>query len=167
MQKAEQNFWGNLRTVLMTVPKTVLERIENGIGIGTADVSGVMWGLDFWAELKALPAAPVGEKTVVRLPHYSQHQRNWIRTRGRAGGRVFLMLKIGSGKDAEHFVFQWPAAYHQVGKVPIGELRSCAAMWAQGAMFPIDAFKLAFHLPSPLPDKYDDTLPPSLTEVQE
>lgn len=165
MQKAEQNFWGNLREVLMTVPKTVLERVENGIGIGTGDVSGVMWGDDFWAELKALPAAPAHEETVVRLPHYTQQQRQWIRNRGRAGGKVFLMLKIGIGPKAEHFVFHWTAAYHQVGKVPITELRQCAIVWAKGPKFPLDAFKVAFHMPSPPDDNYDQNLPPSLTQV--
>jgi hypothetical protein len=168
VQKAEQNFWGgkgNLRDTLMTVPRTVLERIENGIGIGTGDVTGVMWGDDFWAELKALNESPAKPETVVKIPHYTQDQRNWIRGRGRAGGKVFLILKIGSGPKAEHFVFHWPAAYHQVGKVPLDQLRQCATVWTVGPKFPLDAFKTAFHMPSPPADTYDKSLPPSLTQV--
>lgn len=164
MQKAESTMWAGLRENLMTVPRTILERIENAIGIGTGDVSGVLWGLDFWAELKALPAAPVHDDTIVRIKHYTQDQRNWIRARGRAGGRVFLILKIGSRAQAEWFVFHWPAAYHQVGKVPIDELRSCATMTHVGTHFPTDKFKFAFHL-SPPPDNYAESLPPSITQV--
>lgn len=151
MSGREATFWDELRPKLMKVPGTDLTRIENGIVPGTPDVNGCIHRVDFWCELKCMPRGYDHKKTgIFEIDHYTINQRNWIRRRGKAGGRVSLALKIVYPR--EYMLFQWPAAFHVVGKVPLKELRNHAIVYAPNAI-PVDAFITGLLLPPPLTDE--------------
>lgn len=128
----EATFWDELRTgILQAYPGSHLVRIENRVGAGMPDVNGCIEGVDFWAELKAIESAPK-RKGIIRIPHYTQEQRLWIRKRGRAGGRVGLALKVG--RPLRYFYFHWQACFTMVGKVNLEELINCAVMYSEGPL---------------------------------
>jgi hypothetical protein len=110
----ESSFWSELRGAVLTAfPGTDLQRFENRIGIGTPDVNGCAEGIEFWWELKCLDRFPA-RGGIVSIAHYTQEQRNWQRRRGKAGGRVGLLLKIVTPR--EYLFFHWPVAYEYVGR---------------------------------------------------
>jgi hypothetical protein len=47
-----------------------------------------------WAEIKWLPRFPLRASTPVRIPHYTDDQRRWLRTRQAAGETCFLVLQV-------------------------------------------------------------------------
>lgn len=87
MKKRESVMWSKIRGMLSRLDPV---RIENKIGSGTPDVNSVAG----WIELKCLPAWPKREDTVVRLPHFTQEQRTWLRRR-----RLARMKLAGTGKS--------------------------------------------------------------------
>lgn len=66
--------------------------IENMLSIekGMPDVEFI----GGWAEIKWLPRWPMRKDTPVRIPHYTDDQRRWLRERQAAGERCFLVLQI-------------------------------------------------------------------------
>lgn len=150
MSGREGAFWDELRPKLMAVPGTDLCRVENGIIPGTPDLNGCLHRTDFWCELKCMPTGKDSKKTgVFEIDHYTVNQRNWIRRRGLSGGRVSVMLKIVYPR--EYYLFQWPAAFHVLGKIPLAELRSHALVYAPHRL-PIDALITGLIMPPPLND---------------
>lgn len=61
-------------------------------------------------ELKHLLEMPKKEDTVVRIPHYTDEQRLWLRSRGESGGYAWLFVQVGRS----YFLFDWREA-QQVG----------------------------------------------------
>jgi len=49
----------------------------------------------------------------VRLPHYTKEQKHFLLTRGRAGGRCWLLLRVGR----EHLLFDHEQA-QLIGDLP-------------------------------------------------
>lgn len=142
MSGREANMWYDLRTTLVKAcPAGDLTRIENAVQLGTPDVNGCLWGTDFWCELKAADKWPKDPAKPLLLPHYTRNQRLWIRKRGRAGGKVFLLLRV-TNPVHEWLLFGWEAAYRYVGVVPADTLRSEALMTCKGA-FAVEPFRLA------------------------
>jgi hypothetical protein len=70
------------------------DRIENMVGRGRPDVNYCVRGHSGDIELKCLPEFPKRLTTVVACDHFTPQQRNWIRKRARAGGSVFVFIKI-------------------------------------------------------------------------
>lgn len=91
----EATSWDWLRAgIKKTVPDfSLLERVENGVNVGTADVNYVIRGVEGWIELKAvdLPkreeTAVLGEKGL-RDPD----QINWHLGRSRVMGRTWIFI---------------------------------------------------------------------------
>lgn len=82
--------------------------IENGVGVGTPDVSFA----GGWLELKSLREWPKKPDTPLRIPHYTQQQRIWIYKHHEAGGLVMVLLKVADDwvlLDAEF-------SFHRLGK---------------------------------------------------
>ena len=122
----EAGLWKELRrAILMAYPNSDLVRIENVLTSGTPDVNGCVEGTDFWCELKVIALLPP-RNGPVRIPHYTQDQRLWIRRRGLAGGRVGLLLQVNYPRH--YLVFHWPASYQDVGRVPFARLCERASM---------------------------------------
>lgn len=101
----EQSLWSWLRDRVKSVSYVDFERIENGVGRSTPDVAfswcpvpGVIGGHG-WIELKSLPRFPLGKiepDTKVRVRHFTNGQRRWLRERGKKGGHCFLFLELGT-----------------------------------------------------------------------
>ena len=80
----------------------VLDRVENSLMKGMADVNGCLDGQDFWIELKT-SARPSDTTTPVKIK-FQNNQPEWHRKRQRAGARTFLLLQVGSGTGARRYL---------------------------------------------------------------
>lgn len=98
---AEKSLWTSLRKNM----RGHWVRIENSCAKGTPDVNGCFTHngqrVEVWIELKALEDWPVRATTCIRLPHYTQEQRDWLLARAQAGGRAFLFVRVAR----EYFLF--------------------------------------------------------------
>ena len=99
---------------------------EDALNVGIPDLSYSGNGVNGWIELKWLPFWPVRADTIVRIPHYTKEQKHFLLTRGRAGGRCWLLLRVGK----EHLLFNYLNTQY-VGAVTREELR------ARSEFFPI------------------------------
>lgn len=104
--------------------------VENPAHPGTPDVNYV----GGWIELKqrgAWPSNVRGRFRVVRCEHFSTEQRIWLSRRELAGGRTFLIWRIGR----DWLLFRGSVAANVVGNVPEPELRRAAyKVWASKAL---------------------------------
>ncbi len=64
--------------------------VENDACPGTPDVTYV----GGWLELKSRDAWPKRPETPLRVRHFTQEQRIWLRAECAAGGRAFLLLRV-------------------------------------------------------------------------
>lgn len=81
--------WRRLRKALIELDPV---RVENRVELGTPDVN---LAEGTWIELKWLRKPPA-RGGIVQVDHYSPQQRVWAIRRIRAGGKVFLLLKISN-----------------------------------------------------------------------
>jgi hypothetical protein len=91
-----------------------IRRIENLVGVGDADVSGVFDGLYFDIELKTADR-PARDSTVIlnsNRNYVRAEQKVWHRTRWMAGGNNFVLLQVGSGKGADLYLFRGDMLYN-------------------------------------------------------
>lgn len=98
-------------------------RVENVVGPGHPDVNYA--GGDI--ELKALEAFPVRAETKVVVPEFSGEQAGWLLQRERAGGRAWLMVRVGR----EWFLFSAEAAYRMRKGWTQQEWRTMAWWWGR------------------------------------
>lgn len=98
----EQDAWDRLRPVMVRADLDP-RRVENVVGPGHPDVNYA--GGDI--ELKALAAFPIRSTTNVTLTEFTGEQAGWLLQRQRAGGRAWLMVRVGR----EWFMFDAEAAY--------------------------------------------------------
>jgi len=90
----ESAMWARLRARLDPFGHFV--RVENAIESGTPDVSYCITpGREGWMELKWAARWPV-RSGPLRLKHFTPEQRRWIRKRRACGGRVWLLLRVGT-----------------------------------------------------------------------
>lgn len=71
-----------------------LTRHEDECTPGIPDVSYGLWGVNGWIELKAYTKWPV-RIDKVKFSNLKPEQKNWIRNRYQAGGKVFLGVFFG------------------------------------------------------------------------
>ena len=88
---------------------------EDKNSIGIPDISYGINGINGWIEAKYLGKWP--RSGVVKIDHYSGQQRNWLRIRGRAGGRCFLILQV----DNVYMIFNHETA-QSVGSMTQDEM---------------------------------------------
>lgn len=94
---------------------------EDALNTGIPDLSYSGGGVHGWIELKWLPAWPKRAETPVRIPHYTKEQKHFLLSRGRAGGRCWLLLRVGK----EHLLFDHEYA-QRVGEEDRGWLYGIA-----------------------------------------
>ena len=95
MRKKEQRLWDRMRRALNG--RVRLERIENVVANGTADVLALVGGVTTPLELKSVDAFPVRATTrVLGAEGLSRDQRNWHRDWQRWGGRSLIVISVGS-----------------------------------------------------------------------
>lgn len=83
-----------------------MERIENLVGVGNADVSGCLSERYFDIELKTADR-PARKSTVILNPrneYVRPAQKVWHMRRWLAGGNNFVLLQVGSGTDAWRYL---------------------------------------------------------------
>lgn len=150
MPGRERKMWMDLRPQLMRADPTAhIERIENAAALGTPDVTLCWYGVEAWIELKCIARFPRDPLAIVKIDHYTRNQQLWQRARGRAGGRVFLLLRV-DGPTMEWLLFGWQAAFKYVGRIAADNLRSRAACRFIGSKIDPDVFRFAISL---LPDR--------------
>lgn len=133
---SEDALWRCLHRKL-SGPGRHLVRIENEVGCGDPDVNYCLHGSEGWIELKHLRRWPVRASTVVRLPHFTQQQRGWLRARSEAGGRVFLLLQV----EREYLLFDGRRA-QAVGYLVREQLyEACCGRW-RGSLDALELIEL-------------------------
>lgn len=65
--------------------------VENPAHPGTPDVNCTLG----WIELKQHDKWPVRAETPLRVPHFTQQQRVWLKRRWKAGGGAWLLIQVG------------------------------------------------------------------------
>lgn len=102
--------------------------VENRVRAGTPDVECTLG----WLELKYLPEWPKLPETPVRIDHFTNQQRNFLRRRWKAGGGAWLLLRVGSRGVIENLLFQGPDAADFVGYLDRAKLESLATLHSYG-----------------------------------
>ena len=104
MSKTRENrLWGWLAKVKPILKYLlVLERVENSLMKGMADVNGSYCGKSFWLELKCA-ARPSNALTKVSIK-FQHGQPEWHKRRARAGENTFILIQVGSGAKARRYL---------------------------------------------------------------
>jgi len=92
---SEAAMWDALRPLLKGLDPV---RVENPVGPGTPDVNYT----GGWIELKYADRWPP-QGGPLRVDHFTKGQRAWIVRRRKAGGRAWVLLKVG---EAEWLLFE-------------------------------------------------------------
>ncbi|MBB76566.1 MAG: hypothetical protein CMJ75_18835 [Planctomycetaceae bacterium] len=100
------------RRVIVAMRKYDAVAVENPAGPGTPDVNYV----EGWVELKWMRRWP--ESDIVRIDHFTQQQRVWLKKRHHRDGNVWLLLQVGN----DYLFFDGKTAAEYVGKVSRAEL---------------------------------------------
>lgn len=114
--------WDALRPVIKRLDPV---RVENFLSPpGTPDVNYT----DGWIELKYMPRWPP-RGGPLRVDHFTREQRAWLTRRSYAGGRVFLILRVG---EPEWLLFEGAVAAMRLGLATRDELyQLCVARWVR------------------------------------
>lgn len=91
---AEANLWNRLRTNMIGKYWQEATRHEDKFQKGIADVSFCQCGIAGWMELKHVSEWPRREKTLVRIPHYSIEQKDFLEKKGIAMGNTWLFVQV-------------------------------------------------------------------------
>jgi len=95
--------------------------VENSAYPGTPDVAYI----GGWIELKESDEWPKRPTTPLRLPHFTKHQRAWIRRHSHRGGTVFVLLKVGK---KEWFLIDGVEAADKLGVSTRAQIESIARL---------------------------------------
>lgn len=98
---------------------------EDMLNSGIPDLSYSGGAVNGWIELKWLEAWPKRDATIVKIDHYTKEQKHFLLSRGRAGGRCWLLLRVG---DREHLLFDSEAA-QSVGEQTRAGLIARSELW--------------------------------------
>lgn len=104
MSSIDGGLWAWLKPIRQHYKRALhICRVENSAGSGMPDVEGQLkdYG-QFWLELKAC-AWPARKTTQIR-PKIRPAQVEWISRRAKAGGNVWLLVQVGTGKTRERFL---------------------------------------------------------------
>lgn len=72
---------------------TDINSVENLVAPGTPDINGCFDGVEFWIELKHIPAWPKRASTKIKIDHFTQQQKLWLRRRCKSGGQAYLLIQ--------------------------------------------------------------------------
>ena len=103
---AESNLWNRLRTNMVGKYWSEATRHEDKFGKGIADVSFCQNGIGGWMELKHISRWPTRKTTKVRIPHYTEDQKEFLMKKGRGQGNTWLFIQI----ESDFLVYDWVAA---------------------------------------------------------
>jgi|TARA_Y100000310_G_scaffold270200_1_gene283867 hypothetical protein len=124
---SEHAAWTHMRNGMRG--KWLAQRHEDKISIGIPDVSYSMPGVNGWIEIESIQRWPKKPLDIVKVKHFSDTQRVWLKRRGEMGGYCFALLKV----NQEYLLFD---AYEDLGKRCRDTLlRSCRIRWPKGINF--------------------------------
>lgn len=99
--------------------------VENPAYPGTPDINYV----NGWIELKQKAKWPSRARTIVRIEHFTQQQRVWLRRRSMLGGRCHVLLKVGQ----DWLLIEGGVAAKRLGYTTKNELiRMAEKVWLGG-----------------------------------
>ncbi|MCK5603178.1 hypothetical protein KAR91_14950 [Candidatus Pacearchaeota archaeon] len=88
-----------LKKFRLANPMSHVVAVENDVLPGYPDVEGVVNRFGFVIELKLIQSWPVRPRTPVRINHFTKEQKLFLRSRWRAGGAAFLLLRVVDTKE--------------------------------------------------------------------
>lgn len=142
---SEKTMWQYLKRGLGRYPID-MTRHEDLIGVGVPDISygadrspgggAAYTAVNGWIELKHVLrwAKAQNGALYVKVP-WRAGQREWLLRRGTKGGHCFLLLKVGTGNNAEYFLM--PSGFlPQKGWMAMRGwlLNNCATSWFHGGV---------------------------------
>jgi len=98
---------------------------HEGLDPGTPDVSYGLRGTHGWIELKLQQEWPKRDTTVLRLHHFTQWQKQWLKKRGRIAGNCWLFIRV----DRDYMLFTWQTAQEIGSMTKTGMMVSCSGRW--------------------------------------
>lgn len=137
----EHAFWLQIRSALRK--ECALERIENLVSRGMADVNGALRanGREWWMELKSIAKWPTKPDTfALTSALYTLDQAYWLKERWDISRNTFLALRVlgFAGSKPEILVIPGSHALH-VYQATQERWRKCA-LWPASRLFPTTAF---------------------------
>jgi hypothetical protein len=72
-----------------------VQRHEDKHSVGIPDVSFGMKNFNGWIELKHLEKWPPSGN-IIKIPHFTPQQANWLFDRDLSGGNCWLLLRVGN-----------------------------------------------------------------------
>lgn len=87
MLRIEAEFWDYISAVMGG--KWDAQRHEDKYSVGIPDVSYGLLGVNGWIELKAYRKWPTNG-----IPKFTSKQSNWLKNRGKHGGKCFVLIRI-------------------------------------------------------------------------
>lgn len=119
---SEAAMWDAIRPVLKPVDPVRIESRATGSGIPDVNYT------QGWIELKFADRWPP-RGGPLRVDHFTAAQRAWHVRRRKAGGRSFVLLKVGT---SEWLLFDGAVAAVELGNVPRERLYEiCKARWTR------------------------------------
>lgn len=103
-----------------------MNRVENSVLEGMADVEGCLEGRQFWIELKTC-ARPSNPSTKIK-PKFQPKQVPWLKRRCRAEGRAFVLVQVGSGSDAARYLIPGHMAHLVEAGMTEEGLKECSTV---------------------------------------
>jgi hypothetical protein len=132
----ESSFWDWVRAGIHKIKPhySLVERVENGVVAGMADVNYVICGCEGWIELKAVEfPARRGTRVLGPKQGLAPEQINWHLARGAMGSRTFVLVK------ATPFVWLVRGAWaRSINDWDGDELCEKSAFWVHGNWKPKD-----------------------------
>ena len=118
------------RNVIKALHELHAVPIESRVRAGVPDVAYI----NGWIELKWLRDWPKRVDTIVRIHHYTQQQRIWLRRHWELGGNSWLLLQV----KREWLLFDGPTAYMHVGNLDRLDLTNHAMRYWDNGLKPVE-----------------------------
>jgi hypothetical protein len=134
MRGPEKKFWKFLQPKFKVLQDIEFERIENKVGCNTPDLNYSFFNGHGWIELKATDKFH-GTFDIVKFPHFTEGQKNWLLRRGKMGGNCWLLVLV----EEDIMLFNYQTA-QRVGNISWSCMMSIADFRCKKKEF--DASKL-------------------------
>lgn len=105
------------------------QRHEDKYASGIPDASFGYMKKGGWVELKTYDRPPRDPQSPVKFSDLKPEQVNWIMARGRAQGRCWILVEVGS----EWFLISWQHA-RKLGTLTLEEIREISSQWGSKSL---------------------------------
>lgn len=105
------------------------QRHEDKLVSGIADSSYGYQGVCGWVELKTYDSWPRNPKDPLKFTDLQATQKNWLIARGRASGRVYILLEVKN----DWLLIHW-RNIRSLGSLTQEQLKKVAVVWGEGSI---------------------------------